>query len=71
MKKAYDYFVEFVKEEERYPTLEEFQQMGYSRATYFRCKKDYQPTGPEIGGYATRTNVDQFPNGVTVIDLKF
>jgi ACT domain-containing protein len=47
MKKAYDYFEEFVKEEKRFPTLEEFKQLGYSRATYYRCKNDYKPTEPE------------------------
>lgn len=71
MRKAIDYFEEFVKTEERYPTLEEFKQMGYSRATYFRCKKDYKPTEPEEYGYAIRTNIEQFDNGVTIIDLRF
>lgn len=71
MKKAYDYFVEFVKANDRYPTLEEFKQWGYSRATYYRCKNDYKPTEPEETGYAVRTNVEQFDNGITFINLKF
>ena len=71
MKKAYDYFCEFVRDNERYPTLEEWYQLGYKRASYYRCKKDYQPTEPEEAGYAIRTKVEQFENGVSFIDLKF
>lgn len=71
MKKAYDYFEEFVKQEKRYPTLEEFKQWGYSKATYYRCKKDYQPTEPEEYDYAIRTHVEQLDNGITIIDLRF
>lgn len=71
MKKAYDYFEEFVEKEKRYPTLEEFKQWGYSKATYYRCKNDYKPTEPEEYGYATRISTEQFDNGITVIELKF
>ena len=71
MKKAINYFEEFVKENGRYPTLEEFLLMGYSRATYYRCKNDYKPTEPEEAGYATRTSTEQWDNGVTFINLKF
>ena len=71
MKKAYDYFCEFVRDNERYPTLEEWYQLGYKRASYYQCKKDYKPTEPEEAGYAVRTKVEQYENGVSVIDLKF
>lgn len=71
MIKAIDRFTAFTTEHGRYPTLEEFQNLGYCRATYYRCKKDYKPTEPEEYGYAVRTNVEQFDNGVTIIDLRF
>lgn len=41
MKKAIDYFYEFVQENGRYPDLEEFKGWGYSRASYYRSKNDY------------------------------
>lgn len=68
---AYGAFAQFVEDNGRYPTLDEFKNMGYSRATYYRCKKDYKPTEPEEFGYAVRTNTEQFDNGVTIIDLRF
>lgn len=71
MKKAYDYFVEFVKVYDRYPTLEEWYKLGYKRASYYQCKKDYKPTEPEETGYAVRTDVEQFDNGISLINLKF
>ena len=71
MIKAIDRFTDFTTEHGRYPTLEEFQKLGYCRATYYRCKKDYKPTEPEEFGYAVRTSTEQFDNGVTVIDLRF
>lgn len=67
---AYDVFCQFIKENGRYPTLEEWLNIGYSRATYYRCKKDYQPTEPEEYGFYERTNVEQYPNGITFINLK-
>lgn len=71
MKKAYDYFEEFVKKNGRYPTLEEFKDIGYGKTTYYRCKNDFKLTEPEEAGYAFRTNVEQWDNGITIIDLKF
>lgn len=71
MIKAIDRFTSFITENGRYPTLDEFKELGYCRATYYRCKKDYQPTEPEEYGYAVRTNTEQFDNGVTIISLKF
>ena len=68
---AYGVFALFTEQKGRYPTLEEFKQMGYSRATYFRCKKDYKPTEPEEFGAAYRINTEQFDNGVTIIELRF
>ena len=68
---AYGAFAQFVEDNGRYPTLDEFKNMGYSRATYYRCKKDYKPTEPEEFGYAVRTDTEQFDNGVTIIDLRF
>lgn len=67
---AYDLFVEFIKENGRYPTVEEFEDMGYSRRTYYRCKKDYQPTEPEEAGFYKRESVEQYSNGITFINLK-
>lgn len=68
---AYDLFAEFVKENGRYPTVEEFEDMGYSRRTYYRCKKDYKPTEPEESGFYERTGVEQYSNGITFINLKW
>lgn len=47
MKRAIDYFTEFVQDNERYPTLDEFKSMGYSKTTYYQCKKDYKPEKEE------------------------
>lgn len=69
--KAYDIFCQFVDENGRYPTLDEWLVIGYSRSSYYQCKKDYKPTEPEEYGFYERTKVEQFPNGVTFISLKF
>lgn len=45
--KAQDYFNQFVKEYERFPTLEEWYQIGYKKASYYICKKNYNPMSQE------------------------
>ena len=68
---AYGAFARFVEDNGRYPTLDEFKDMGYSRATYYRCKQAYQPTEPEEYGYAERKNAEIWDNGIITVDLKF
>ena len=71
MRKAIDYFKDFVKINSRYPTLEEWYNMGYKRTSYYLCKQAYQPTQMEEAGYSTRTSTEIYPNGVIIKNLKF
>lgn len=46
---AQQIFNKFVKDNGRFPTLEEFYNLGYKRATYYNCKRDYKPEGDNNG----------------------
>ena len=39
---AQQIFDKFVKDNKRYPTLEEFLNLGYKKTTYYKCKNNYK-----------------------------